>query len=439
MNPRLPIVAIVGEPNVGKSTLLNKISGMRAAVTSTVAGTTRDRQYIDTTWNGIDFTLVDTAGITFGGKQELEDALIEQIEHAIQEADLILFVADSKIDVGTIDRKALVKFRKTKKPIVLAVNKVDSPVKFREFGNEFKQLGIKKIFPISAATGRGIGDMLDQIAADLKKLKIKKQPKPPGIPVAIVGKPNVGKSSLINHILGEKRVIVSDIPGTTRTSIDVSINIDGQDYTFIDTAGLKKKSYRQAQPDVYSMFQTFKSIRRSDVVLFLIDANETITKQDQAIAGEILDLGKGIVILVNKIDKYVGQEQALQDYVSHHFPFLWFAPVFFVSAVTGENVVKALAAIKPIYEARGKTVSQEELDKLLAYTIEKNPPRRMLDQKVPKVYGLTQTGTHAPMFDLLVNHPAAISTQYRRYLEKQIIQKLGFWGTPIKLNLVKKQ
>ncbi|HMR55434.1 MAG TPA: ribosome biogenesis GTPase Der [Candidatus Doudnabacteria bacterium] len=439
MNPRLPIVAIVGEPNVGKSTLLNKISGMRAAVTSTVAGTTRDRQYIDTAWNGIDFTMVDTAGITFGDKQELEDALIEQIEHAIQEADLILFVADSKIDPGTIDRKALIKFRKTKKPVVLAVNKVDSPVKFREFGGEFEQLGVKKIFPISATTGRGIGDMLDQIATDLKKLKIEKPPKPLGIPVAIVGKPNVGKSSLINHILGEKRVIVSDIPGTTRTSIDVSINIDGQDYTFIDTAGLKKKSYRQAQPDVYSVFQTFKSIRKSDVVLFVIEANETITKQDQVIAGEILDLGKGVVILVNKLDKYEGEEKELQDYVSHHFPFLWFAPVFFVSAVTGENIAEALAAIKPIYEARGKTVSQEDLDRLLAYTMEKNPPRRMLDQKVPKVHGLTQTGTHAPMFDLLVNHPAAISTQYRRYLEKQIIQKLGFWGTPIKLNLVKKQ
>ncbi len=432
-------VAIVGEPNVGKSTLLNKISGMRAAVTSTVAGTTRDRQYIDTAWNGIDFTMVDTAGITFGDKQELEDALIEQIEFAIDEADLILFVADSKIDAGTIDRKALIKFRKTKKPVVLAVNKVDSPVKFREFGSEFDKLGIKKIFPISATTGRGIGDMLDQITTDLKKLKIEKPPKHLGIPVAIVGKPNVGKSSLINHILGEKRVIVSDIPGTTRTSIDVSINIDGQDYTFIDTAGLKKKSYRQAQPDVYSVFQTFKSIRKSDVVLFVIEANETITKQDQVIAGEILELGKGVVILVNKLDKYEGEEKELQDYVSHHFPFLWFAPVFFVSAVTGENIVEALAAIKPIYEARGKTVSQEDLDRLLAYTMEKNPPRRMLDQKVPKVHGLTQTGTHAPMFDLLVNHPAAISTQYRRYLEKQIIQKLGFWGTPIKLNLVKKQ
>jgi GTPase len=438
MNKRLPIVAIVGEPNVGKSTLLNKIAGTRAAVTSKVAGTTRDRQYIDTAWNGVDFTLVDTAGITFGGQQELEAELVTQIEHALKEADVILLIVDSKADPSTMNRQALLKFRKTKKPVVLAVNKVDSPVKLREFGDDYKKLGIKNIFPVSAQTGRGIGDLLDLVAAEVRKLKPEKVEKPLGIPVAIVGKPNVGKSSLLNHILGEDRVVVSELAGTTRTSIDVAINFQGQDYTLIDTAGLKKKSYRQAQPDVYSVFQTFKSIRKSEVVLFMIEATETITKQDQVIAGEILDLGKGVVIVVNKIDKFDGDQKELQDYVSHHFPFLWFAPVFFVSAATGEGVEETLSAIKPIYEARAKVVTQEDLDRLLAYTIEKNPPRRMLDQKVPKVYGLTQTGSFAPMFNLIVNHPAAISTQYRRFLEKQIIQKLGFWGTPIKLNLQKK-
>lgn len=435
---RLPIVAIVGEPNAGKSTLLNKIAGLRAAVTSVVAGTTRDRQYIDTSWNGVDFTLVDTAGITFGGKQELEQELTAQIDRALNEADLILLVVDSKTDADLMDRQALLKFRKSKKPVVLAVNKLDSPVKLREFGTEFSKLGLKHTFPVSAQTGRGVGDLLDFIATELKKLKLEKPEKPSGIPVAIVGKPNVGKSSLVNQILGEERVVVSDIPGTTRTAIDVDIKFDGQDITLIDTAGLKKKSYRQAQPDVYSVFQTFKSIRRSEVVMFMIEGHETITKQDQAIAGEILDLGKGVIILVNKMDQYEGDKKELQDYVSHHFPFLWFAPVFFISAKTGEGVNESLAAIKPIYDARAKVIEQSELDRLLAYTLEKNPPRRMLDQKVPKVHGLTQTGSFAPMFELLVNHPAAISTQYRRYLEKQIIQKLGFWGTPIKLHLIKK-
>lgn len=438
MSERLPIVAIVGEPNAGKSTLLNKIAGLRAAVTSIVAGTTRDRQYVDTSWNGVDFTLVDTAGITFGGQQELEQELTAQIDRALTEADLILLVVDSKTGADVMDRQALLKFRKSKKPVVLAVNKLDSPTKLREFGPEFDKLGLKNIFPVSAQTGRGVGDLLDFVTAELKKLNLEKPEKPTGIPVAIVGKPNVGKSSLVNQILGEERVVVSNIPGTTRTAIDVAIKFDGQNITLIDTAGLKKKSYRQAQPDVYSVFQTFKSIRRSEVVLFMIEGNETITKQDQAIAGEILDLGKGVIILVNKMDQFDGEHKALHDYVSHHFPFLWFAPVFFVSALTGEGVNEALAAIKPIYDARAKVIEQEEIDRLLAYTLEKNPPRRMLDQKVPKVYGLKQTGSFAPMFELLVNHPAAISTQYRRYLEKQIIQKLGFWGTPIKLHLVKK-
>lgn len=437
-NNRLPIVAIVGEPNVGKSTLLNKIAGTRAAVTSDVAGTTRDRQYIDTVWNGVDFTLVDTAGLTYGGKQELETELSVQIDHALEEADFIILVTDSKANASIVDRNVLLKFRKSKKPVALAVNKLDSPVKLREFGGEWEKLGIKDIFPVSAQTGRGVGDLLDHMAEALKKLKLPKIPKPTGIPVAIVGKPNVGKSSLINHILGEDRVVVSDIPGTTRTSIDVSISFGGNEYTLIDTAGLKKKSYRQAQPDVYSVFQTFKSIRRSEVVMFVIDAVETITKQDQAIAGEILELGKGVIIVVNKMDKYEGDKKELQDYVSQHFPFLWFAPVFFVSAETGEGINEALAAIKPIYDARAKVVTQEELDRLLAYTMEKNPPRRMLDQKIPKIFGLTQIGSFAPMFELLVNHPAAISVQYRRYLEKQIIQKLDFWGTPIKIHLRKK-
>lgn len=439
MKNSLPIVAIVGEPNVGKSTLLNKIAGHRIAVTSTVAGTTRDRQYVDTVWNGVNFTLVDTAGITFNNKQELEAELTVQIEHAIAEADLILFVVDSKEDAASIDRKAVVKFRNTKKPVVLAVNKLDSPVKLREFGDEFKRLGIKSIFPVSSTTGRGLGDLLDQIANDLKKIAPKPEPKIEGIAVSIVGKPNVGKSSMINKIVDQDRVIVSSIAGTTRTSIDISTTIDDQVYTFIDTAGLKRKSYRQSQPDVYSVFQTFKSIRKSDVVIFMIDATETITKQDQVIAGEILELAKGVIIVGNKMDKYEGSQKELQDYMSHHFPFLWFAPVYLASSMNGDNLDKIIKAIKPIYEARNKTIPQEDIDNLLAATMKKNPPRRMLDQKVPKVYGLEQIGTNAPMFELIVNHPAAISAQYKRYLEKEIIKKLEFWGTPIKLHLRKKE
>lgn len=438
MNKRIPVIAIVGEPNVGKSTLFNRIAGHRIAVTSTVAGTTRDRQYIDSSWNGVDFSLIDTAGITFGNKQELESELTEQIDYATSEADLILFVVDGKLGPESIDRSSILKFRKIKKPVILAVNKLDGPKQLREFDNQFAKLGVKQMFPVSSVTGRGVGDLLDKISEELKKLKLPKEELPLGIPVAIVGKPNVGKSSLLNAIVGENRVVVSSLAGTTRTAIDVSFKFDNTDFTFIDTAGLKKKTYRQAQPDVYSIFQTFKSIRRSEVVLFLIDATEPITKQDLAIAGEILDLGKGVIIVVNKMDAYEGSKDELQDYVSMHFPFLWFAPVHFISTATSENIIEMLQNIKPIYDARCKTASQEEIDRLLKYTLEKNPPRRMLDQKVPKVYGLEQIGTNAPMFELIVNHPAAISTQYKRYLEKMIIKKLEFWGTPIKLHLRKK-
>ena len=418
-NKNLPIVAIVGEPNVGKSTLVNKIAGFHTAITSAVAGTTRDRQYTDTTWNGVEFTMVDTAGLTYGGQQELEQELSLQIDVALEEADVILFVADSKLSPGLIDRKVLLKFRKSKKPVILAVNKVDSPKGFETSAAEFNKLGIKSIWPVSAITGRGMGDLMDELASTVKKVKPSQfYTKPQGISVSIIGKPNVGKSSLINNILGQDRMVVSDIPGTTRTSIDIHLKINGEDITLIDTAGLKKKSYRQKQPYVFSVFQTYKSIRRSEVVMLMIDAAELITKQDQVVAGEILDQGKGCIILVNKMDKFEGDEEQLKDYVSLHFPFLWFAPIFFVSAKTGDGIMDALNAIKPIEEARQKKVSQEDLDQLLKHTIKKNGPKRLRDQKVPKVYGLEQLDITPPTFQLTVNHPAAISQQYKKYLQK---------------------
>ncbi len=435
----LPLLAIVGEPNVGKSTLMNKVAGRRLAVTSVVAGTTRDRQYVDTSWNGVDFTMIDTAGITFGNQQELEAALAEQVDVAIEEANMLLFVVDGKRPVESIDRKALLKFRKMKKPIVVAVNKLDSPRNLEAFSAPFLKLGIKHVFPVSSVTGRGLGDLLDQVATELKKIAVAKEEQPVGIAVSIVGKPNVGKSSILNRILGKKRVVVSSIPGTTRTSIDTHTKIDDQDFTFIDTAGLKRKEHRQKQPDIFSGFQTFKSIRRSDVVLFVIDAVEPITKQDQVIAGEIFDLTKGVIIVVNKMDKFVGSKQELQDYVSMHFPFLWFSPVFLVSAETGEGLTEALAAIKPIYDNRLKQVDQEDLDKVLAQTLKTNPPKRLRDQREPKVYGLEQVETNPPAFKLTVNKSGAISTQYRRFLLKHLIKCLDLWGTPIKLHVREKQ
>lgn len=436
---QLPILAIVGEPNVGKSTLMNKIYGERIAVTSVVAGTTRDRQYLDTSWNGVDFTMVDTAGITFGNAQELEAELEQQIDVATQEATMLLLVVDGKGTVDVIDRKALLKFRKMKKPIVVAVNKLDSPNNLEAATAPFLKLGIKNVFPISSVTGRGIGDLLDQIAKELKKVAVKKTVVPKGIAVSIVGKPNVGKSSILNKILNEQRVIVSPIPGTTRTAIDTHVKINKVDYTFIDTAGLKRKDHRQKQPDVFSGFQTFKSIRRSDVVMFVIDVNEPITKQDQVIAGEILDLAKGVIIVGNKMDMYDDAEKKLQDYISLHFPFLWFSPVFLVSAKNGRGLPEAIDAIKPIYENRQRQVSDEDLQVVLEQTLKTNPPKRLRDQREPKIYSISQIADNPPNFQIIVNRSGAISTQYRRFLLKHLIKRLDLYGTPIKLSLKQKE
>lgn len=437
LSSQKPIVAIVGPPNAGKSTLLNKISGQHTAVTSEIAGTTRDRQYLDVDWNGKTFTMIDTAGLDFSTDSELDTQVNKQIDVALEEADMLIFVADGKESPGTIPQATVLKFRKSKKPVALAINKVDSPNKLDSAIAEFSRLGIKPLFPVSALTGRGIGDLLDHVAKTLPKSG--SGPKvDDSIAVAIIGKPNVGKSSIFNSILGENRVVVSNVPGTTRTAIDSHLQINGTNFTFIDTAGLKKKTHRQAKPDIFSGFQTYKSIRRSDVCFLVIDSVEEITKQDQAIAQEIFSQDKGCIILANKIDAYQGDEKKLRDYISNHFPFLWMCPLFFVSGLKGDGLHEALEAIKPIYERRHKEVSQEDLNKLLAKWMKKNPPKLLRDQKKPKVYGLTQLATNPPLFELLVNVPAAISMQFRKSVQNAIIKELDFWGTPVNLTLRKK-
>lgn len=439
MTHSLPLVAIVGLPNAGKSTLLNKISGNTLAVTSDIAGTTRDRQYIDTAWNGVHFTMVDTAGLTLDIADELEKNVVKQIEIALQEADVVIFVVDGKELRASLPQTTLKKFRTIKKPLMLCVNKMDSPTKREERLAEFSSLGIKPIFPVSSISGRGIGDMLDHVVEVISKQN-KEYPeeeftKEEPIAISIVGKPNVGKSSIMNSLLKEERVVVSPTAGTTRTSIDSPLEFEGQKYTLIDTAGLKKKEYRQEQPDIFSGFQTFKSIRRSDVCFFVIDSIEELTKQDQRVAEEIISQQKGVIILANKIDLYKGDEEKLKDYISMHFPFLWMSPVFFVSGLTGDGVFDALKAVKPIYERRHKTIEQEVLTDFLKKKMAKNPPKLLRDQKPPKVTGLRQIATNPPGFELLVNHPGAISQQFRKFVENSIIKELDFWGTPITFRL----
>lgn len=449
----LPIVAIVGQPNAGKSTLLNKIVRKPLAVTSDLAGTTRDRQYVDTTWSGVDFTLVDTAGLS-NAADDLELSLQKQINVALSQADLVIFVVDGKEPAAAVGQAAIKKFRGSGKPLLLAVNKVDSPNARTEKLIEFQKLGVKPTFTVSSVSGSGLGDMLEYVTDQLKKLGLDKneKQKTTGIAVSIVGKPNVGKSSLYNAILKEERVVVSPIAGTTRTAIDTRIKINGVDYTFIDTAGLKKKEHRQTEPDIFSGFQTFKSIRKSDVCFFVLDAAAEITKQDQVIANEILKMQKGCIILANKIDlvpeaaegedgkmaekgRSDDQYRTVKDYISHHFPFLWMCPLFFVSAVSGQGLDEAISAIAPIWERRNTLVDGQMLTEFLHRILKKNPPKLLRDQKKPKVFALRQIETNPPKFELVVNHPAAISLQFRKFLENSIIKELDFWGTPIVLKL----
>lgn len=437
---KLPIVALTGLPNSGKSTLINKLSGKHGAVTSDVAGTTRDRQYFDIAWDGSYFSLVDTAGLVEHQDNELEKNVAKQLEKALEESSLVVLVIDGKLPKGGLDQKTLLKFRKLKKPVILAVNKIDSPKEIDQAVKTFNVLGIKAICAISALSGRGLGDLLSLITDELKKhadLDLKPF-EHTGIAVSIVGKPNVGKSSLFNKILQEERVVVSSIPGTTRTAIDSPLSYKDTDYIFIDTAGLKKKEHKQAEPDIFSGFQTFKSVRRSDVVMFVIDAVEEITKQDQKVAQEIFKLGKGMIILINKFDLYKGDENQLRDYISSYFPFLWMMPAFLVSAKTGVGITDAMDSIKPIYERRLKTIDQEDIDKLLAKRMKINPPKLLRDQKKPKVFGLAQIATNPPLFELTVNHPAAISSQFKKSLLNAIIKDLDFWGTPLNLKVHKK-
>lgn len=443
-----PIVAIVGPINAGKSTLFNRLAGQRLAVTSEVAGTTRDRQYAEIEWNNKAFLLVDTAGLSFDANENeiLEKNVLKQIKTAQQEADILIFLVDGKETPESLDRKVLLEFRKSKKPVILAVNKLDSPKKQLEAITTFAKLGIKTIIPISSTTGGGTGDLLDAIATILpsaSQATSQQLQATSSISIAIVGKPNVGKSSLFNKIIKSERMVVSPVPGTTRTAIDSQIDIDGREFTFIDTAGLKRKANKQIEPEIFSSYQVYKSIRRSDVCFLVIDISETITHQDLAIAEIITEQQKGCVIIANKIDivgiKATKQEaEKTQALLSAKFPFLWMCPLFLVSAKTGTGVKDAIKAAERIYTSRHKTITQEKLDAFLANRMKENPPKRLKDQKEPKVFGLKQISTDPPAFAITVNQPSAISKQFQNALRNAIIKELDFWGTPIKVLMKKK-
>lgn len=431
------LVAIVGEPNVGKSTILNKIVAERMALTSTVAGTTRDRFYATTTWNGIDFTLVDTAGIILEQRDELEKNVQKQVKIALAQADFIIYVVDGKKNPESINRAILNDLRKNKKDILLAINKLDSPKAHDPAVASYKFTGIKKIFPISAVSGIGFGDMLDAVTETLEKKGFSQNVKDPAeISVSLVGKPNVGKSSMFNKIIGEERVVVSNVPGTTRNVIDTIVEYKGRKIKFLDTAGLKKKEKRAPVPDIYAAFQTLRAINKADISILVIDSTEPITSQDPRIASEIVEAGKGLIVVANKIDKLTDKEKfKLEKQLSDYFEFLWWAPAVPVSAKTGEGIKEVLNYILTIKENRFKEIDPETLTQFFKEKLKQRQPQRIRDERVPKVFSLTQLATNPPLFTMTVNEPSAISKQFRKFIQNSIIKELDFWGTPVLLKL----
>ena len=437
-----PLVAIVGRPNVGKSTFFNRIIGEKLAIVEDMPGTTRDRLYGDGEWNGRYFTLIDTGGLEFETeeKPQQNEAAIEEIARqtraqanaAIEEADLIVFMVDAKTGITTADREIADLLRLTHKPIVLTANRADSEER-RLNSVEFYELGIGDPIAMSAYHGTNTGDVLDKIVENLPIQPEEAEDKM--IRIAIIGRPNVGKSRLLNSLLGQERVIVSDVPGTTRDAIDTEITVSGQEIVLIDTAGIRRSGRIDQGIEKYSVMRTLRAINRSTVVLLVVDASEGITAQDTHIAGYALDQAKGIVLVVNKWDKVEKDSQTMDQYttkIKQEFDFMTWVPMVFTSAKFGQRVNKVLDLALHVAEERRKRVSTSALNKVVRDAItEHSPPSK--PGKWLKILYVTQADIDPPTFIFSVNDSKAIHFSYERYLENKLRSNFGFEGTPIRM------
>ena len=428
-----PVVAIVGRPNVGKSTLFNVLAGEAISIVKDTPGVTRDRIYADCSWLNLNFTLIDTGGIEPESSDVILTQMREQAQIAIDTADVIVFIVDVRQGLVDADTKVADMLRKARKPVVLAVNKVDS---FEKFGNdvyEFYNLGIGDPVPVSAASRLGLGDLLDQIVKhfDAEQIEEEEDERPR---IALVGKPNVGKSSLINKLLGENRVIVSPIAGTTRDSIDTPFELDGEKYLLIDTAGIRRKSKVNEDIERFSVIRAVAAIERCDVCLLMIDAQEGVTEQDKKIAGIAHEAGKGIVVVVNKwdlIDKDTNTMKEFRNTIARELTFMSYAPSVFISALTGQRVDNVIAMAKYVAENRAMRVPTGQLNNLIAdATMMKQPPSDK--GKRLKIYYVTQVGVKPPLFSFKINSRPLMHFSYSRYLENKIREAFGFEGTSLK-------
>lgn len=429
-----PVVAIIGRPNVGKSTFFNYIVGSRISIVEDTPGVTRDRIYGESNWRGRSFTLIDTGGI----EPEKNDVILTQMRLqaniAIDIADVIIFVTDVRQGVTSADEEIALMLKKSKKPIILVCNKADSFQKFQPDIYEFYNLGIGDPMAVSASNAQGIGDVLDKVYDNLPK-EIDGEEDDERVKVAVIGKPNVGKSSLINKILGENRNIVSDIAGTTRDAIDSYFENEHGKYTFIDTAGIRRKSKVTEKIEKYSVLRSLFAIERADVCLMLIDANEGVTEQDAKIAGEAHEAGKGIIIVVNKWDEYEKDTGTLEKYrkaIYEKLSYLSYAPVMFISAKTGQRVDKLFGMINEVAKQNAKRVTTSQLNQVINEAIAIVQPPSDKGKKL-KIFYSTQASTKPPTFVIFVNSKDLFHFSYERYLVNQIRKEFGLQGTPIRI------
>ena len=428
-----PVVAIVGRPNVGKSTLFNTLAGERISIVKDTPGVTRDRIYADVTWLNYNFTLIDTGGIEPDSGDVILSQMREQAEIAIATADVIMFITDVRQGLQDADAKVADMLRRSKKPVVLVVNKVDSFEKFMPDVYEFYNLGIGEPYPVSASSMLGLGDMLDEVVKYFPEGS-ENQPEDERPKVAIIGKPNVGKSSLINKLAQEDRVIVSDIAGTTRDAIDTDIKYNGKEYVFIDTAGLRRKNKIKEELERYSIIRTVSAVERADVVVLLIDATEGVTEQDAKIAGIAHERGKGMIIAVNKWDALEKDDKTIYRFtekVRNTLAYMPYAELLFISAKTGQRLPKLFETIDMVLQYQNLRVQTGVLNEILTEAMAMQQPPSDRGKRL-KIYYMTQVSVKPPTFVIFVNDKELMHFSYVRYLENKIRESFGFRGTPLK-------
>ena len=426
-------IAIVGRPNVGKSTLFNRLSRRAKAIIDDIPGVTRDRNYTEVQWNGFSFTLIDTGGFESETDSGLSHLIQEQTRLAIEESDIIILLTDGREGLTPVDIDLISLLRPITKPIFYCINKIDGP---RQEENiiDFYQLGIDNWHPISAKHSRGVGELMDAVVKSLSE----KEPSPEdedAIKIAVLGRPNVGKSSLVNQILGYDRVLVNESPGTTRDAIDTPFKFKGQKYLIIDTAGIRRKSRIGFQLERYCVFEALQAVRRCDLSLILIDAEEGITEQDVKIAGQVYNKGKACILVVNKWDLIHKDNSTVGEYVEkirNKMKFLDFAPIIFVSALTGQRTTKILEKINACFTQFQKRTNTGELNRFLPHAVKEHPPPLHHGRQI-KFYYLTQIDIKPPTFVFFTNYPQAIHFSYKRYLTNRLREKYSFEGTPLRL------